>query len=76
MIPTTLMGATLPLLVRQFVKDDRQLGPRVGALYMPNTLGAAVGAVVTGFWCTHRLGDDGSNYLAAAPTPAPSVLTM
>src|SRR5262245_29246829 len=48
-IPTGLMGATLPLLARHAVRRDEEVGSRVGTLYATNTLGAVVGTVATGF---------------------------
>jgi len=48
-IPTGCMGATFPLLVRQAVRHDRQIGARVSLLHAANTLGAAVGTLVTAF---------------------------
>ena len=56
MVPTALMGATLPLLARYAVERDEDLGPRVGALYTVNTVGAAVGTLVAGFLLLPRLG--------------------
>ena len=49
MIPTSCMGATLPLLARESVEQDSQIGPRIGALYAINTAGAIAGVVVAGF---------------------------
>ena len=49
LIPTALMGATLPLLSRYAVRRDEELGRRVGALYAINTLGAIGGTLVAGF---------------------------
>jgi spermidine synthase len=48
-LPTTLMGATLPLLARYVVGAERQIGPRIGVLYAMNTFGAVGGALVTAF---------------------------
>ncbi len=48
-VPTTFMGATLPLLARHAVRDDGDIGPRVGALYAINTTGAILGTLVTAF---------------------------
>jgi spermidine synthase len=48
-IPTTAMGATLPLLAKEVVNASRELGPRVGLLYGLNTLGAVAGALIGGF---------------------------
>ncbi|MEO2194945.1 MAG: hypothetical protein ABGY72_02480 [bacterium] len=43
-IPTTLMGATLPLLVAHLSTLSGNVGRSVGTLYFANTLGAAAGA--------------------------------
>lgn len=49
MIPTVLMGATLPLIVRQFAVSSGILGRRVGWYYATNTLGALLGTLAAGF---------------------------
>ena len=49
-IPVTCMGATLPVLSRFFVTSLTRVGTHVGRLYGLNTIGAAVGSLVTGFW--------------------------
>jgi spermidine synthase len=46
---TTLMGATLPLLARYAVSEDKQVGPRIGVLYAINTFGAIAGTLVAAF---------------------------
>jgi spermidine synthase len=51
-----LMGATLPLLARHAVREDRQIGPRVGLLYAMNTAGAIAGTVCAGFWLLPAIG--------------------
>ena len=48
-IPTTLMGATLPIISKYYVTDNTNLGTQVGLLYGINTLGAAMGCLMTGF---------------------------
>src|SRR5262249_40169332 len=51
-VPTTLMGATLPLLARHFIQQPwhmKRIGLRLGTLYATNTLGALAGAFVAGF---------------------------
>ena len=55
-IPTGAMGATLPLLSRYAVHEDREVGPRIGLLYGINTVGAVFGALVAGFLLLPRLG--------------------
>ena len=49
LVPTSLMGATLPLLVTYFDGFLRCVGASVGRLYFVNTMGAAAGAALTGF---------------------------
>jgi len=56
LVPTGLMGAALPLLVRHTVVHDAQIGARVGALYAVNTAGAVAGALATGFLLVPALG--------------------
>jgi predicted membrane-bound spermidine synthase len=63
--PTTLMGMSLPLLVRAVVTDVEAAGRRVGWLYGVNTLGAAAGAFVTPWVLLPALGVRGG-VLAAA----------
>lgn len=48
-IPTALMGATLPLLARHAVRNEAEIGRRIGLLYAVNTLGAIFGTLVAGF---------------------------
>jgi spermidine synthase len=49
LVPTMLMGVTLPLLSASPLVVGALHGSRVGALYAVNTSGAVAGAVVTGF---------------------------
>lgn len=55
-VPTTLMGLSLPLLARSSVAASREIAPLVGRLYAVNTLGAATGAAVAGWWLLGELG--------------------
>jgi spermidine synthase len=45
-IPTALMGATLPLLTRYAVHTSAQIAGRTGLLYAVNALAAAAGALI------------------------------
>lgn len=56
LVPTSLMGATLPLLTRYAVHDDSQIGHRIGALYSLNTLGAVFGTLGAAFLLIPALG--------------------
>jgi spermidine synthase len=48
-VPTALMGATLPVLSKFFVRKERSLGKDIGGLYGFNTLGAMTSCFITGF---------------------------
>lgn len=49
LIPTVLMGATLPMLVAFVVRSVGNVGVSIGGLYFVNTAGAAAGALAVGF---------------------------
>jgi spermidine synthase len=64
LIPTTLMGATLPLVVR--AADSGGFAPRnVGLLYAANTFGAVAGAFLAGFYFIGVFGLTGTTAIAA-----------
>ncbi|HAH30881.1 MAG TPA: hypothetical protein DCL44_01045 [Elusimicrobia bacterium] len=63
--PTVLMGGTMPVLIRGFTEHMQKAGSTIGKLYFLNTLGAATGALLTGFCLINWLGVSGSIYLAA-----------
>lgn len=48
--PTVLMGATLPVLTRWFTSRSDAAGKPLAVLYGINTLGAAFGTFITGFF--------------------------
>ena len=67
LIPTTLMGGTLPVLTRAFMGDDRaQLKPSLGRLYGLNTLGAMAGTALAGFFLIEYVGVRASLWATAA----------
>jgi spermidine synthase len=66
MVPTGLMGATLPLLARYAVRRESEIGSRIGVLYSVNTIGAVVGAAATGFVILPALGLRMTVYTGAA----------
>ncbi len=66
MAPTTLMGATLPVLVKYFVGSHRLVGVNVSTLYAVNTLGAVCGVVLTGFFLIGQFGIHMPVYMAVA----------
>lgn len=66
LIPTTIMGMTLPLLTVYFNDALKNIGASTGTLYFFNTLGAAFGAWITVEWLFVTWGLDQSAWLAAA----------
>lgn len=64
-VPTMLMGATLPLLVEQLVRTSRNVGYSVATLYFVNTLGSAVACFVCAQMLLRNFGQSGSVTLAA-----------
>lgn len=56
LVPTVLMGATLPVLAQGLISRQNHLGRRVGALYAANTIGAMAGAFLGGFWLLRSYG--------------------
>lgn len=55
-VPTTLMGATLPLVVASPLVRRDSIASRIGALYGTNTAGAICGAILTGFYLIGAIG--------------------
>ncbi len=65
-LPTAMMGATLPILSSYYARDARRIGLRVGSLYSLNTFGAVFGAAATGFLLIPMLGMHATTVTAAA----------
>jgi spermidine synthase len=78
LIPTVLMGATLPLLVAHLVNLSGNVGRSVGVLYFVNTLGSACACFVAAWFAMPYLGMSKSVVLAAVLNVAVggSVLAM
>ena len=66
MVPATLMGATLPLVVKSALAKGTILGRQVSLLYACNTAGAVAGALVAGIWMIPQLGISWAFRFAAA----------
>lgn len=65
LLPTTLMGATLPLLSKYVADSLATVGKRVGTIYAANTLGAVCGAAQSGLVLLPGLGLNTTNLIAA-----------
>lgn len=66
LVPTVLMGATLPVLARYIEPRAATLGTSVALLYGANTVGAALGALLAGYWILPELGVWKTTLTAAA----------
>ncbi|MBI3652374.1 MAG: fused MFS/spermidine synthase [Acidobacteria bacterium] len=65
-VPTALMGATLPVLSSYYARELNRIGLRVGSLYALNTFGAVLGAAATGFLLIPAIGMSATTATAAA----------
>jgi len=65
MFPTTLMGATLPILVAHLFSIEHSVGVSVGKLYFANTIGGAIGAALATFYLFSVMGISDSVEVAA-----------
>jgi len=66
LIPTILMGATLPIMAKYFVTENTHTGKQVGYLYSINTFGAAAGCLLAGYFLIENLGVLQTAWLAAS----------
>lgn len=64
-IPTTLMGATFPVVARHITGEISEMGKGVGNAYSFNTLGAIVGSLAAGFLLVPVVGIRNASLCAA-----------
>jgi spermidine synthase len=64
LLPTLLMGATLPLLTAHLVKHSGNVGRSVGLLYFVNTLGSAFACFIVAAFLMRLMGQQGAVALA------------
>jgi spermidine synthase len=64
-VPTALMGATLPLVIKSSAFRTTRLGERMALLYGMNTTGAIVGALAAGLYLIPQRGIQGTFFVAA-----------
>lgn len=65
LVPTLMMGATLPLLVTYLVRRTGNVGRSTGVLYFFNTLGSAFACLCTAIFMMGTFGRQGSVTVAA-----------
>jgi spermidine synthase len=64
LLPTFLMGGTLPILARFYTQTMARIGRGAGDLYAVNTLGAVLGTTLAGFWMIPFFGVRGTLHTA------------
>lgn len=65
LVPTLMMGATLPLMVAYLVKQTSNVGRSTGMLYFFNTLGSAFASLCAAVFLLGAFGGQGSVNIAA-----------
>ena len=77
-VPTMLMGATLPILAQHVVQlvRDRPVGRTVGMLYAINTFGAVLGVAAAGYLLLPAVGNRAALAVAAIANVAVGALAV
>jgi len=75
-LPTTLMGATLPIVSRWVSRRKRLFQGTIGVLYGVNTFGACTGTLLAGFALLPTLGLSATNSMFAALNLALCILVV
>jgi len=65
LVPTILMGGTLPVLVKCLSERIEEVGKNVAILYFINSLGAVLGSVPAGFYLLGKFGLTVTTYFGA-----------
>lgn len=76
LLPTMLMGSTLPLLVAHLVRENKNVGKSVGTLYFVNTLGSAFASAASVLFILGKAGQLGSTRIAALLNVTVSLLAF
>ncbi|MEO8692684.1 MAG: fused MFS/spermidine synthase [Acidimicrobiales bacterium] len=64
LVPTTLMGLSLPLVARAVTSTVTDAGPLIGRMYGVNTIGAGAGAAVAGWYLLGTYGFENTTRIA------------
>jgi len=65
LVPTFLMGGTLPVLVKFLSNSTSDVGKNVSVLYFINSLGAVLGTILAGFYLIQNFGLSKTTFFAA-----------
>lgn len=75
-VPTLLMGASLPLLAHQFSQTRDRGWDRAALLYGVNTVGAVIGVLYAGFLAIGAIGETGTAAIAVATNAAVGIMAL
>jgi spermidine synthase len=75
-LPTSLMGATLPIVMKSALVRSANSGNRFGLLYAANTTGAIGGALAAGLWLIPSVGIRLTFVVAAASNLAAAAVAL
>jgi spermidine synthase len=64
MVATFFMGGVLPILTKTIIHSDEKLGSNLGRIYGLETLGSAIGGLLTGFFLLGNLGQQNTVFLS------------
>ncbi|OQA79626.1 MAG: Spermidine synthase [bacterium ADurb.Bin243] len=65
-IPTTLMGATFPVMAKIIIENMEARGRQIGLIYFFNSAGGALGCFICGFYLLYNFGSEfGLNIICA-----------
>ena len=76
LVPTTLMGGTLPILSQALAKSHFGLGRMISALYAANTFGAVAGVAFAGYVLLPALGNRATTTVAAIANVVVGVMAI
>ena len=76
LLPTFLMGGTLPALGRHMIRNMSIAGPRIARLYFLNSFGAVFGCLLAGFFLIRAYGLQFSMVVGAAMNIAAGVVAF
>ncbi len=76
LVPTALMGLSLPLLSRAVTSGDGHTAARVSRLYAADLAGAAAGTFLTGWWLQGTFGLVGTLRIGAGVSALVAVLAL
>ena len=75
-IPTTLMGATLPVLSQALAGDGDGARRDIGTLYAINTFGAVLGVALAGYVLLPAMGNRATSLLAASGNIVAGIIAL